>query len=246
MSAEAGRSGRAWLEILRPPNLPTVPGDPLAGGLLAVSAGCAMDAGRLLFAAVSALLLYAAGLVWNDCFDVEQDRRERPSRPIPSGRVRLPGARSAATVLSIAGVGAGFLAGNAAGRMACLVLVLVLLYDALSKRLPVAGPVNMGLCRGGSVLLGAAAVSGRLIPPVRSTAGAAVVACYVAVVTAMARTEVTGGPVTPALIGRLIRGLLLLQAVLCALAPWPGVIAAAVLLAMWLPATYLSRSFYGS
>ena len=31
--------------------------------------------------------LYSAGMVWNDYFDVEQDRRDRPFRPIPSGRV---------------------------------------------------------------------------------------------------------------------------------------------------------------
>ena len=28
--------------------------------------------------------LYCGGMVWNDYFDIEQDRRERPSRPLPS------------------------------------------------------------------------------------------------------------------------------------------------------------------
>ena len=38
--------------------------------------------------------LYCGGMVWNDYFDREQDRRERGDRPIPSGKVapqRRPG-----------------------------------------------------------------------------------------------------------------------------------------------------------
>ena len=31
--------------------------------------------------------LYAAGMVLNDAFDAELDARERPERPIPSGRI---------------------------------------------------------------------------------------------------------------------------------------------------------------
>ena len=31
--------------------------------------------------------LYCGGMVWNDYFDRAQDKLERPSRPIPSGRV---------------------------------------------------------------------------------------------------------------------------------------------------------------
>ena len=45
---------RAWLEILRVPNLPTVPGDPLAGVLLAAAAaGGAVPWGAASFAAAA-------------------------------------------------------------------------------------------------------------------------------------------------------------------------------------------------
>src|SRR6476646_3773567 len=34
-------------------------------------------------------LLYSAGMVWNDYFDLEEDKRDRPFRPIASGRVSI-------------------------------------------------------------------------------------------------------------------------------------------------------------
>src|SRR5512143_1178807 len=76
---------RGWLELVRPPNLFTVPGDVLAGAALA---GIAMRTMLTLASAVLiSLLLYAAGLILNDYMDRRTDARERPERPIPSGRV---------------------------------------------------------------------------------------------------------------------------------------------------------------
>ena len=76
-------SRKAWLALLRPPNLPTLPGDPLAGWCLAGGG----DWPGVIAAAVAVLLLYMAGLILNDVADIEIDRRERPDRPLPSGRV---------------------------------------------------------------------------------------------------------------------------------------------------------------
>src|SRR5260370_3647465 len=36
---------------------------------------------------IASTLLYWAGMVWNDYFDLAEDRRDRPGRPLPSGRV---------------------------------------------------------------------------------------------------------------------------------------------------------------
>ncbi len=159
-----GRAG-GWLELIRPPNLFTVPGDPLAGFLLA--GGEAWGAAAL--AALAACLLYMAGLIWNDCADVEEDRATRPERPIPSGRVRRTHALVAATLLALAGVAAARGASQAAGWAALVLLGLILLYDFLARRRVAAGIVVMGLCRGGSVLLGAAAA---MRPDVRVPAAA--------------------------------------------------------------------------
>ena len=75
---------RAWLQLFRVPNLLTVPGDPLAGFLIA--AGGRLDS-RAACAVVASLAFYAAGLAMNDLADFAEDTRERPKRPLPSGAI---------------------------------------------------------------------------------------------------------------------------------------------------------------
>lgn len=74
---------RALLELMRPPNLVTAAADVLAG---AAVADALLDP-RLLALVLASALLYAGSAVMNDVFDARLDARERPERPIPSGRV---------------------------------------------------------------------------------------------------------------------------------------------------------------
>lgn len=134
-------------ELLRLPNLFTVPGDVLVGWCLAGQRGGVPVAGVL-----ASLCLYSAGLLLNDAFDAGIDARERPSRPIPSGRVRRRDVFGWAIGLSLAGV---LLAGSGAWVAGAL-LALILAYDGGLKRLPGMGVLTMGACRGANVLLGAA------------------------------------------------------------------------------------------
>src|SRR5437660_7019390 len=104
--------------------------------------------------------LYSAGMVWNDFFDIEQDRRERPFRPLPSGRVSRRGAGLLGSALLAVGVGLALLAGSwmevqswTPAYLASLLVVAILLYDAWLKRTWL-GPVGMGACRFLNVLLG--------------------------------------------------------------------------------------------
>src|SRR5690349_4677009 len=75
---------RAWLQLFRAPNLLTVPGDPLAGFLIAT--GGNLDS-RVAIAVIASLCLYAAGLAMNDLADLTEDRRDRPNRPLASGAI---------------------------------------------------------------------------------------------------------------------------------------------------------------
>ena len=54
-------------------------------------------------------LLYLAGMVLNDVFDLETDRQERPERPLPAGRIAWRAARRWGFALLLAGVAAGAL-----------------------------------------------------------------------------------------------------------------------------------------
>src|SRR4051794_38493321 len=82
---------RAYLELVRLPNLFTAVGDIVAGYLI-VTRGVDLSWRDLSILMVASICLYAGGVVLNDYFDRDVDAVERPERPIPSGRIRAPGA----------------------------------------------------------------------------------------------------------------------------------------------------------
>ena len=136
---------RAWLELIRLPNVFTAIADIMAGYFIASGGGLDLrDLGFLIF---SSSFLYAGGIVLNDFFDYEIDREERPGRPIPSGRIR----RDMAGVLGWGLLLFGMVLALAVGQLSFMVslgtTLLVLSYNVLTKHITILGPVNMGLCR---------------------------------------------------------------------------------------------------
>ena len=122
---------------------------------------------------------YWAGMIFNDVFDRDIDARDRPLRPIPSGRVSL---RFAVT-LGLGLNGAGLvLAGLVGMQSLCVALALtaaIYLYDKVLKKTPL-GPVMMGSCRFFNVLLGASAASDfglENIAPLHVAAGLGLFVC---------------------------------------------------------------------
>lgn len=69
--------------LVRLPAVLSVPGDVLLGAAMSGR----RTGGRTLLLTGSSSLLYLAGMALNDWADREVDARERPERPIPSGRV---------------------------------------------------------------------------------------------------------------------------------------------------------------
>jgi 4-hydroxybenzoate polyprenyltransferase len=134
--------------------------------------------------------LYGGGVVFNDVFDTELDRIERPERPIPSGAASRTSATLLGTGLLIGGIGAAFQVSMLSGAIAVAIAIMSLVYDALGKHHPILGPINMGLCRGLNLLLGISAVPTAVgvfwylafIPIV-----------YIAAITTISRGEVHGG-----------------------------------------------------
>lgn len=187
---------RALLELVRPANVVTSFADVLAGFAAAGAADAFLLGGRpslgidLLLLLASTAGLYAGGVVLNDVFDAELDARERPERPIPSGRITRSEAAVFGALLLVLGVAAARLAGLAPFIVAAAIAACAVLYDAVGKHHPILGPVNMGACRGGNLLLGASAVPAvlgelwliSLIP-----------VAYISAVTAVSRGEVHGG-----------------------------------------------------
>ena len=142
----------------------------------------------------SSALLYTAGMVLNDVFDVAKDTAERPQRPIPSGRISLEAARTLGWTLLITGVvlaaAVTALRDNPAPAVVSVLLaIMVVLYDGPLKRTPVA-PLAMGACRFLNVMLGLSlGTIGFLTWHPMHSCVAAGIGVYVVGLTWFARTE---------------------------------------------------------
>jgi 4-hydroxybenzoate polyprenyltransferase len=180
----SSKNRNAWFSLLRPPNLPTVPGDPLAGWYLAGGTG----GQAAIAAAVAASLFYLSGLILNDVADIEIDRRERPGRPLPSGRVGREAALRAGLLCGLAGLAVTCLAGPAVLGLGTLLLLAILVYTFATPRGSTRGMLTMGLCRALSVGLGIAAASRLPVPPAALLAAGGI-GGYIAAVSWMAAGE---------------------------------------------------------
>jgi len=230
---------RTLLDLGRVSNLPTVWTNVLAGAVL--SRGF-LEATSVVSLAAAASLLYVGGMFLNDGFDRHFDARLRPERPIPEGR---------ASAGQVFGIGFALLAGGVmlvglvarlrgpaleAGSFnwspvawACALAALIVFYDAFHKGTPLSAVV-MGLCRAVLYLM-AAATLGTLT--IEAGFGALLLLLYVVGLTAVARKEATV-PRLRGLVGRLIAGVCLLDALLIA---FMGLPALAVLAALGFPLT---------
>ena len=185
---------RTWLQLVRAPNLFTVPGDPFAGYVLAAYGAFEPS---VYYALGASVCFYAAGLLDNDLADLAEDRVERPNRPLPSGAASP---RSVAIIAAVL-VGVGLVLAAKMGAPALVIALAIVaavgLYNHVTKHLPVIGALNMGVCRGLSVLLGATAaphpellwrllIAGRLDPLLIACG---LVTLYIAAVTHLARFE---------------------------------------------------------
>ncbi len=97
--------------------------------------------------------LYSAGMVLNDCYDIAEDRRERPARPLASGRIALRRGWQLGWSLLLVGLIAASLLGMLALGISILLAISIVLYNAKAKHGD-AGPYVMGLCRYLNWLLG--------------------------------------------------------------------------------------------
>jgi hypothetical protein len=188
---------RVWLQLFRAPNLFTVPGDPLAGYLLAN--GSDVD-GSVVFPIVASLCFYAAGLLMNDLADEAEDLRERPSRPLPSRAVGRRSVWVVTVLLCVAGFGALAVCGQPAALfMGAALLGAIALYNWVTKGWPGVGALNMGLCRSLSLMLGGfVGPRAEWQTPLRAAIGFGL---YIAAVTNLARHETRSrAPVTARLL----------------------------------------------
>lgn len=180
-----------YLQLMRLPALFTALADTFAG--LMMNHSSLSPASDFVWLLLATSGLYLSGMVFNDLFDVEQDRAERPNRPIPSGAVPRSHALMLGTVLMVGGLGCAALVRFHSLLLACLLAGCILAYDGLLKKTWL-GPLAMGGCRFLNILLAASAGVAIVSPwqnPFQSPQlGLALgIGLYIAGLTLFARTE---------------------------------------------------------
>jgi 4-hydroxybenzoate polyprenyltransferase len=123
---------RDYLILIRIPNLFTIPSNVMVGFSQLVLLNNA-NWTTLLILIVTSLLLYTVGIVLNDYIDRQIDRRERPTRPLPSGRIS---ARSALILVLVATLSSILAAAYVSSLTLIIVLIIIgtiLAYDCWLK-----------------------------------------------------------------------------------------------------------------
>jgi 4-hydroxybenzoate polyprenyltransferase len=143
---------RKYLLLVRLPNTFTAQSNILTGYFAVIPPSHA-NVSVLAILMASSALLYVSGIVFNDFFDIEIDRKERPFRPLPSNEIT----KQKALIIAAASMTIAILLAFAAGTTSLIVAIIlsatIIGYDYRLKQ-TVAGPVTMGSARFLNIFLG--------------------------------------------------------------------------------------------
>jgi 4-hydroxybenzoate polyprenyltransferase len=214
----------AFAQLLRLPNVFTAFADIALGACVAAAILPSTPIGfwlAYLLLALASGCLYLAGMVWNDVFDLAEDKKARAFRPLPSGRVGT----GTAVLLGVLLFALGIAFASASGLpmqtewnheptvFALGIVAAVLIYDGGAKRTPF-GPISMAACRFLNILLGLSLIPEAALEIEFRLFLAAVVGFYIVGVTWFARTEESKSRKRDLALAALIMALALLLALL--------------------------------
>jgi 4-hydroxybenzoate polyprenyltransferase len=186
VTAHRADTWRAWLELARISNTPTVVSNAVAGAVLVVAAA---DGATVAAMALAMALFYTAGMVLNDVADEEIDRRQRPERPLPSGRVSRSAAIAAVVALFAVGEALVAVEGWRPALAGLGLIALIVVYDIWHKGNALS-PVLMAACRAMVYVVAGLAVAGALNGELWGAA--AMLLIYVVGLTQVAKAEGAG------------------------------------------------------
>ncbi len=147
---------RAYIDLTRPINVAiTLASIPVASVLAGAKAGQWRE---IMIAGLTGGLVAAAANAINDYFDVEIDRINKPSRPIPRGDATKRDAWFVWLVLSVIAVVLNFWLNIYALLIVIFAVGILYWYSALLKRTIVIGNVVVGLMTGMAFIYGAVVV----------------------------------------------------------------------------------------
>ena len=129
-------------------------------GYFALTPANHTDLGQLISLIISSVFLYISGIVLNDYFDIEVDRKERPNRPLVSGRITKSSALKIAGASIIAANILAFLVSWASLVVSASLTAVIIAYNYRLKRNAVSNPLTMASARFLNVVLGGSSALG--------------------------------------------------------------------------------------
>jgi 4-hydroxybenzoate polyprenyltransferase len=149
-----------YLILVRLPNLFTLPSNVLVGYFM-VSSMAMTSYGQILLLVTISILLYCVGLILNDLCDYSIDKKERPDRPLASGKVSRRAAIGLVVTFSTLALALSFIINITTFVISSILLITIFGYDKILKKTR-AGPFTIGAARVMNVLLGASVDFGNI------------------------------------------------------------------------------------
>jgi|TARA_B100000745_G_scaffold77664_2_gene47142 4-hydroxybenzoate polyprenyltransferase len=147
---------KAWLQLVRLPAVFSAWSNTIAAHAIAFSG--AMQWSLLGIQLIMSTCFFWGGMILNDWFDYAEDARERPFRPLPSGRIARSSALIAAISLFVIGTILSFCVSIPAVIVSVVLMAMIVAYDASKKQGNIAA-IMMGSCRYLHWLLGLSAAA---------------------------------------------------------------------------------------
>ena len=148
---------RSYLQLIRFPGIFTVFSNVLLGFFVVQQ--LTFDWLALGFLLATSGCLFFAGMVFNDFFDYTVDKKQRPERPLPAGKISKNRAFYLGLCFLILANVFSALVGIQTLLVSLLMTGFILLYDVKLKNIPVMGILNLSLIRFFNVILGTTLVA---------------------------------------------------------------------------------------
>src|SRR4030095_6715570 len=143
-----------YLVLVRLPNLFTLPSNILVGMAIVSSLAFTLTSfTQFLLLVTISVLLYCVGIVLNDLYDFDIDKKERPNRPLPSGKISRRSAIVLVTIFSTLALILSLQVSFSTLVISTILFSVIFGYDKYLKNTH-AGPFTIASARVTNILLG--------------------------------------------------------------------------------------------
>ncbi len=148
---------KEYLQLVRIPGIFTAFSNVLIGYFFSLSQN--PDFVSLPFLLVTSGMLFSAGMVFNDFFDLNIDKKERPNRPLPSGKISKQNALFLGIIFLIIGNIFAFIVGYDSLIISLVMTGIIISYNYRLKFSSFLGIFSLSVIRFLNVLLGFSIIS---------------------------------------------------------------------------------------